>query len=107
MEQYCNEQTVILNAGCGKTTYITPANIIYMDIIKDYVEKLPNHIVGSIENIPLEDSSVDCIICVGSVINYTDIQKSISEFSRVLKENGILRKQRFIYNCFLHSLMLK
>ena len=27
---------VVLNAGCGKTTYKTRATIIYMDIIEEY-----------------------------------------------------------------------
>lgn len=81
---------VILNAGCGKTTYNTDATIIYMDIIEEYVSSFEHHLVGSIEHISLPDKSVDCVICVGSVVNYVDIQKAISEFSRILKTNGIL-----------------
>lgn len=80
----------ILNAGCGKTTYNVKAKIIYMDIIEEYVDSFKNYLVGSIEKIPLESQSVDCAICVGSVINYADVQKSLSEFSRILKPNGIL-----------------
>ncbi len=87
--QFKNAQ-VVLNAGCGKTTYKTCATIIYMDIIEEYVNLFENYLVGSIEKIPLQDCSVDCVICVGSVINYVDIQKAMSEFSRVLKPNGIL-----------------
>ncbi len=87
--QFKNTQ-VILNAGCGKTTYKTCATIIHMDIIEEYVNLFENYLVGSIEKIPLQDCSVDCVICVGSVINYVDIQKAISEFSRILKPNGIL-----------------
>ena len=81
---------VVLNAGCGKTTYKTCATIIHMDIIEEYVNLFENYLVGSIEKIPLQDCSVDCVICVGSVINYVDIQKAMSEFSRVLKPTGIL-----------------
>lgn len=80
----------MLNAGCGKTTYKTCATTIHMDIIEKYVNLFENYLVGSIEKIPLQDCSVDCVICVGSVINYVDIQKAVSEFSRVLKPNGIL-----------------
>lgn len=90
LDIYCNEQNIILNAGCGKTTYNTSAQIIYMDIVKEYIKNFSNHIIGSVENIPLEDWSVDCIVCVGSVANYVDIQKALSEFSRVLKDNGII-----------------
>ena len=81
---------VVLNAGCGKTTYKTCASIIHMDIIEEYINLFENYLVGSIEKIPLQDNSVDCVICVGSVINYVDIQKATSEFSRILKPNGIL-----------------
>ena len=87
--QFKNTQ-VVLNAGCGKTTYKTCATIIHMDIIEEYINLFENYLVGSIEKIPLQDCSVDCVICVGSVINYVDIQKTMSEFSRVLKPNGIL-----------------
>ncbi len=89
-ELHLTDTQVILNAGCGKTTYDTNANIIYMDIIKEYVVSFKNHLVASIESIPLLDNSVDCIVCVGSVINYSDIQKALSEFSRILKPKGVL-----------------
>ena len=88
--EYCTDEKIILNAGCGKTTYNTSAKIIYMDIVKEYIENFSDYIVGSVENVPLEDSSIDVIICVGSVLNYVDIQKALSEFSRVLKDNGLL-----------------
>lgn len=81
---------IVLNAGCGKTIYKTCATIIQMDIIEEYVNSFENYLVGSIEKIPLQDCSVDFVICVGSVINYVDIQKAMSEFSRILKPNGIL-----------------
>ena len=81
---------IVLNAGCGKTTYKTYATIIHMDIIEEYINSFENYLVGSIEKIPLQDCSIVCVICVGSVINYVDIQKSMAEFSRILKPNGIL-----------------
>lgn len=95
IQDYINEfqlknTQVVLNAGCGKTTYKTCATIIHMDIIEEYINLFENYLVGSIEKIPLQDCSVDCVICVGSVINYVDIQKAMSEFSRILKPNGIL-----------------
>lgn len=81
---------IVLNAGCGKTSYITDAKVIYMDIVEKYTNLFENFLVGSIEHIPLPDDSVDCIICVGSVVNYADVQRAFSEFHRVLKTNGIL-----------------
>lgn len=83
-------EKIILNAGCGLTTYITSATIIYMDIVEKYVERFENHLVASIEKIPISNYSVDVIICVGSVLNYADIQKAFSEFKRVLNPKGFL-----------------
>lgn len=61
-----------------------------MDIIENFVEKFEYHIVGSVENIPLDDECVDAVLCVGSVLNYTEAEKTISEFSRILKPGGAL-----------------
>lgn len=83
--------STILNAGSGKTEYSLPkTNIIYMDIIEEYVKCFSNYIVGSIQKIPLLNESIDGVICVGSVINYTDALKSIREISRILKPGGFL-----------------
>ena len=39
---------------------------------------------------PFENSIFDCVICVGTVINYCEIEKAIKEISRVSKENALL-----------------
>lgn len=88
--QDIDENQVILNAGSGGTNYKTQAKIIHLDLIEDYIKSFDNFIVGSITKIPLPNNSVDIIICVGSVINYCDAQKAISEFQRVLKKDGLL-----------------
>ena len=80
----------ILNAGSGGAKYNTQGELIHMDIVERYVSQFKRHLVGSIENIPLPDASIDGIVCVGSVINYTDAQQSIAEFSRILKAGGFL-----------------
>ena len=90
LAKFDNENAIILNAGSGGTNYNHKGRFIHLDIIESYINKYPNYIVASIDNIPLESDSVDIIICVGSVINYADCQKSLKEFSRVLKANGIL-----------------
>lgn len=90
LAKYTSAGMQILNAGSGGTEYKTPGDIIHMDIVERYISKFERHLVGSIENIPLPDASIDGIICVGSVINYTDAQQSIAEFSRTLKAGGFL-----------------
>lgn len=80
--------TLILNAGSGGTEYNTEGTLIHLDIIEKNIKHFEKHIVGSVEDIALDNESVDGIICVGSVLNYADAQRTISEFSRILKPNG-------------------
>ncbi len=90
LKRYSTSTSVILNAGSGGTNYPHKGNMIHLDIVDTYIKGFPDHIVASIDQIPLENSSVDIIICVGSVINYADYQRSLKEFSRILKPSGIL-----------------
>lgn len=90
LSKYDNSKALILNAGSGGTDYPHKGTMIHLDIIESYINKFPHYIVSSIDQITLDNESVDIIICVGSVINYADYQKSIKEFSRILKPNGIL-----------------
>ena len=81
---------LILNAGSGGTEYHAPGKWIHMDIIESYVSRFRDYIIGSIERIPLQDASIDGIVCVGSVLNYADAQRAIGEFARILKPGGFL-----------------
>ena len=90
LQKYTNPEMVLLNAGSGGTEYKTTAKVIHLDIVEKYISKFDNYLVGSVEKIELPDQSIDGIICVGSVINYADVQRTIAEFSRVLKPNGFL-----------------
>ena len=80
----------ILNAGSGGTEYRTNGTIIHLDIVEQYVSHFDEYLIGSIEDIALPNSSVDGIICVGSVLNYADAQRAILEFYRILKPDGFL-----------------
>ena len=80
-----HENSICLNIGAGQSRYSVHGTLIQMDIISEYIENEPNYIVGSLESIPLETESVDFIVCVGSVLNYCDAIRSISEIERVLK----------------------
>jgi ubiquinone/menaquinone biosynthesis C-methylase UbiE len=82
---------VILNAGAGNNDLgICPPTTINLDISETGLQQLPNPLVASVEAIPLGDETVDSIICVGGVINYCDAAAAISEFARILRENGSL-----------------
>lgn len=90
LQKYTNSEMVLLNAGSGGTEYKTNARVIHLDIVEKYIYQFDNYLVGSVEKIVLPDESLDGIICVGSVINYADAQRTIAEFSRLLKPNGFL-----------------
>lgn len=90
LDKYDNQNAVILNAGSGGQTYKTKGKLIHLDLVDNNIKQFEHYLVGSVESIPISDNSVDILICVGSVLNYTNQEKSIREFSRVLKKNGIL-----------------
>ncbi|TRW21025.1 class I SAM-dependent methyltransferase [Criibacterium bergeronii] len=88
IKKYFQKGSICLNIGSGKTKYDIDGKLIQMDIIDTYIKDEPNYIIGSLENIPLENESMDFVVCVGSVINYCDAIRSVGEISRVLKPNG-------------------
>lgn len=88
LSKAASKNMMILNAGSGGMEYKTKGTLIHLDIVESYVNKFEHHIVGSVEKIDLPSEAVDGIICVGSVLNYADAQRTIAEFSRILKPNG-------------------
>lgn len=82
---------ILLNAGSAGNEYNINCNKhIHIDLAEQKINTKDHFLVASIENIPLEEDSVDCILCVGSVLNYTDAFQSIKEFRRTLKNKGYL-----------------
>jgi SAM-dependent methyltransferase len=81
----------ILNAGsCGYSYGLKEDNILHIDIAGEKLTHLKQSIIASVESIPLPDQSLDVILCVGSVINYCDPVKVLSEFTRLLKSGSHL-----------------
>lgn len=84
------ENCKVLNAGSGGSTYGLNIEMYHADIVENKIKDKKHYVVCSIEDMPFEDCSFDVVICVGSVINYCDPIKAITELSRVLKTNGIM-----------------
>ncbi|WP_417325348.1 methyltransferase domain-containing protein [Halarcobacter sp.] len=81
----------VLNAGSAGNEYgIKCKEHIHVDIIEKDIINKPYYIVGSIEKLPLKKNEINFILCVGSVINYTDAMLSIREFNRLTEKNGYL-----------------
>ena len=93
---YLEKNSVILDAGCGECYYssairnaLSYAVLLGVDISKDALEfafKRKSGVscaVGSVFNLPVADSFVDCVLNVFS-------PEAFSEYNRVLKNGGIL-----------------
>jgi len=81
---------LVLNAGSGGKTYKTQARQYQIDIAKNTIKNRANAIVGNIIDMPFKSGMFDVVICVGTVINYSEAEKAIKEFRRVSKDNAIL-----------------
>lgn len=104
-EETVDKETKILDAGCGtgqSSAYIAKklgCQVTALDLNEIMVEKanerfagedLQIHAVsGTVEKLPFPDDTFD-IVLSESVMLFTDISRSISEFRRVLKSNGKL-----------------
>src|SRR5258706_2957962 len=72
--------SVILNAGAGGNNLdLLPDDTINLDISERRIQDSSRPVVGSAEALPLMDQSVDILVCIGSVINYSDAALTISE----------------------------
>lgn len=91
--------TSVLDVGCGEGFYsrklsaITGKDIVAFDISKESVQiaakaDLEHHVswfVGDLSDLPIADSTIDCILNIFTPANY-------GEFQRVLSDNGMLIK---------------
>ncbi len=78
----------VLNLGSGDTIYDYGATIINLDLAEKKLVGLKNAVCGSAHNIPIKTSSVDAVVCAGSVINYCNAEVVFFEIARVLKSGG-------------------
>ncbi|SRR3990167_5746406 len=82
--------TVLFAGSAGNSYSIKSATEFHLDVAENTLKGVENAVVGSIQNMPFQSNSVDCIVCVGSVVNYVDLTMAIIEFQRVLKPQGVL-----------------
>lgn len=85
-----DEHTLILNAGSGGKCYTTKAVQYHLDIAENTLKYVKNAFVGNITQMPFDAKLFDCVVCVGTVINYCEASKVIQEISRVSKKNSFL-----------------
>lgn len=99
--------STVLDAGCGygrvATTLAGPnfgLNIIGIDLVPERIEEARrytkehgvadrvNLIQGDYTHLPLEDSSVDGVFTMETLVHADPLEKALSEFWRVLKPGG-------------------
>lgn len=78
---------ILLVGSAGNSHGLKLENMIHLDISEKFLSP-PNSIAATATNLPIASNSIKAIVCVGSVINYTDIYLSLSELSRVLIAKG-------------------
>jgi SAM-dependent methyltransferase len=85
------EAKIILDAGCGSESYPwLPERAICLDRYFGQARTRSNAIVGDLGSLPFNDSSIDFLVCIASVLNYVSAVEAISEISRVLRPGGYL-----------------
>lgn len=95
------EGKTILDAGCGEGTELAfcqgkGAKVYGIDTSKEMVrlakEKVPDATVsvGDFTHLPFEDNFFDAVITKHAIHIASDVSTVISEFTRVLKTNGVL-----------------
>jgi SAM-dependent methyltransferase len=83
-------KTRLLNAGSAGNEYHIQAKHYHVDIVFDKIASFPRAYEASVEALPFGDAMFDGCLCVGSVIDYCDACKGLSEFARVVRKGGFL-----------------
>jgi SAM-dependent methyltransferase/uncharacterized protein YbaR (Trm112 family) len=77
-----------LIVGCGRASYDAPANVevVYSDIARGPLVQL----IADAHDLPFADRSFDMVVAAAVLQHVADPQKCVSEFWRVLKDDGIV-----------------
>lgn len=89
------QEKVILDMGGGKRfqKWLRQYERLFVGVeykTFDFDESTSPDIVGDIHNIPLEDKSIDAVICYSVLEHVIDPVRAIAEIHRVLKDRGKL-----------------
>lgn len=92
IEEYSSGK--ILDVGCGTGHHLQNlSNAVGLDISREMLKKArektdKNLLLSKAEELPLEDGSLDTVLCLHSTLNMLDWKTSIKEMSRVLRPGG-------------------
>lgn len=96
LKNYINNESIILDAGCGDNGMISefkslPKSIIGIDINENLLSKnniVNKKIISSLEHIPLESNSIDIVISEFVLEHLQNPILAFKEIFRVLKPKG-------------------
>ena len=97
------ENKIVLDIACG-TGYGSfflshhALKVVGIDINEEvinenktkYIKRNLDFLVGQIDNIPIEDNSIDVVVSFETIEHVHNAKKTLSEIKRVLKKNGLL-----------------
>lgn len=98
---------VILDAACsgglyartllehepGLTVHALDFSLPFLKRAKEYAERngvSPTLVHADVRDLPYEDSSFDAIVCGGSLNEFTELDRTLGEFARILKPGAKL-----------------
>jgi len=80
----------VLDAGSGPVLRYRKYIDCEQYLTLDFEEKNKPQIIASMDSIPLEDTSLDSILCMQALTDLKDMDKVAKEFNRILKSGGHL-----------------
>lgn len=108
------EHSHVLDLGCGPTCvaqYIEKGKKTYVDsLLNDYRRAYPgqlpqgNRLCIMAENIPLENNSMDMILCINALDHMQNPELVLSEMHRIIKPGGLVMISMFVYPVILARL---
>lgn len=104
LDEFCTrlpDDGIVLDAGCGGATPATETlidelNVVGVDISRAQIDLATDRfpagtfLRGDMQRLPFQQSSVDGICALYSLIHVINHQATLSEFARVLKRGGRL-----------------
>lgn len=83
--------TLVANLGSGGVDYgVLSYTHLHLDLAPQQLRNVRFRIVGDVEHLPLRSASVDLVLCVGEVLNFSSPDRVIEEIARVARPRGLV-----------------
>ena len=90
VDQLATPPTTVANLGSGGAEFGVAGGLhIHLDLVPERLARRVG-VVANVEQVPLRTSSVDFVLCVGSVLNHGDASAMIREIARIARPNAMI-----------------